>query len=771
MRASRHIEHVTLLLVALSCALVQVALAARGPGAGAELLCVSAGLAFCLGVLSRRSGWEDWNARAVSCVLALALLPVLWDLVSRGVFRIGDPYEVQLAYILRNTMLGLAALLGFSRALGQATLSSFFLVMFGFLWSTGPLAYGLLVTYAIIGAWWLFAVYWDRLGGRFADTSERAIPLRPAGVAVGAFALLSLSGAALVSQTNATAALAGFFPSSGGTQWHDPQAHGGIGDGDQMVAGKDQASSFGPVESELFLESQMPSLYDAFNEFSDPPPIKKKQSRRAIPLAPSQVKLNHQKRGLSQQAKREFSTVRRTSTRTAKTEDRLSAALLHVKGRTPMHLALETYDEWDGRSLLPCEPEVELGTSLGEADATGKRWLNLSLMRPINLFKVGERSQVRVINLKTDRVPTPAGIKRVTLDNLHTASMFTFAADGSLAMAVDHIPQLTIFNCHADLRDRESVPLVTAAPVAEDERSPRVARLVDEWTRGVPAGWGQVEEVITRLRRDYAHDQEAMVPEEADDSVEHFLFESKRGPDYLFAASAAVMLRSLGYDTRVRSGFYVQPGRYDRVAQATPVLMEDAHFWVEVLTDNGYRITKEGDSHPGVWVTLEPTPGYEVLFAPESLWARACRALVSLCESVLAQPVLFGLVAFGVGTVLVTRRRIADGVLMGWWALRSRTVGVERLASMTLRLLEWRAWVYRSSRPRGTPLGKWETLRAQDDFIQLVSWALYGPGAPAPLEARAARRACRRAIHTPLATTGRSKRRDPIHETATERHP
>ena len=40
------------------------------------------------------------------------------------------------------------------------------------------------------------------------------------------------------------------------------------------------------------------------------------------------------------------------------------------------------------------------------------------------------------------------------------------------------------------------------------------------------------------------------------DAVEYFLFESRRGPDYLFATSAAVLLRSLGYQTRVVSGLY-----------------------------------------------------------------------------------------------------------------------------------------------------------------------------------------------------------------------
>ena len=137
------------------------------------------------------------------------------------------------------------------------------------------------------------------------------------------------------------------MPSSGGTRWHDEHALGGVGDGPQLVSAKEDASSFGPVESELFLESKMPSLYDVLNEFSQPPAKKRivKRRLRAIPLAPSQMTENHKRQSISQKAGREFEAVRKRNRRKKrKLDDQRSAALVQIVGRVPVHLGLYAYD-------------------------------------------------------------------------------------------------------------------------------------------------------------------------------------------------------------------------------------------------------------------------------------------------------------------------------------------------------------------------------------------------------------------------------------------
>lgn len=753
MQPSVHLQRVVLVLAVLATALTQSVLADRQPHGGAALLTVTVALSIGLAIVSRRLAWQDWTAQAVGSALAIGLLPVAWDAVGRILAGIGAPYEVQLVYVLRNAMLALAALGHLPRAAPQAALASFFLVAFTFLWSSGPWAVALLVAYALVGAWWLLAAYWERLGGRFADASENALPVRPAVASVLMVALLCLGALPLVGRSATTSALSGFFPSSGGTGDNDPFAHGGVGDGDQLVAAKEHASSFGPIESELFLESKMPSLYDAFNEFSEAPPLKTKRLRRSIPLGMSQIQSNHEKRGISQQASREFTTVRRAKAKDSRPKDLLSAALLLVKGRTPMHLGLETYDHWDGHTLSAVVDTEPIATRLRDSkDARGRRWLDFSILPPTDAYAVSADTQVRVVNLKTDRVPLPATATRVTMQGLHAAGLFELSANGCLAMDVEHVPQLTIFEFRSMLRDR-GAPLQlmqTASGSAQDS----IAGLAREWTQGVAAGWPQVDAVVSRLRNEYIHDRAAMAPEEAEDAVEHFLFEARRGPDYLFATSAAVLLRSLGFDTRVRSGFYVDPERFNHAAQLTPVTIEDAHFWVEVRTSNGNRVSASGDLSPGIWATVEPTPGYELRYAPETLGAQLLRHARALVAAIVSRPVTVVSSVVLVAVMWLVRRRVFDALVINWWWLRSRTVGGAQLARLTLRLVQWRAWAYRQRRPRGATVASWKAIAQHREFTELVSWALYGEGTPAPYGSDAARVACRDAICTRLAVVG-----------------
>lgn len=768
MQASDHLHRVTLLLVGVATALVQVALNDRDSGAGLPLLGVSLAIVFGLWLSTHPKSVETWTPAAVAAVFAVSLLPLACDGVTRSWIGLGAPYEVQLAYVLRNLMLALTVMPRLPRATTHAVLCSFFLTVFGYLWSDGPWSIALLVAYALLGTWWLLAAYWERIGGRLADSSQSAVPVRPALATVVALVLTSGLLLPLTGRSTTTTALAGFFPSSGGTDWSDQFAHGGVGDGDQMVAAKDQASSFGPVDSELFLESKMPSLYDAVNEFSEAAPPKSKRLRRAIPLAVSQMQINHEKKGTTQQATREFSTVRQLTPRQRDLDDRLSASLLLVSGRTPLHLALETYDQWDGRSLIASCPTTRVETTLRDADNTGQRWLDLSIVHPEASFTAVGLSQVRVVNLKTERVPTPAGATDVTMTGLHAESMFNSAADGSLGMDVQQIPQLTIFEFRSALRDRSAK--LNLAKTTPTENVGRVASLAADWTEEVPAGWPQVEAIVDRLHKSYTHDRDSMVPAEAEDAVKHFLFESKRGPDYLFAASTAVLLRSLGYDTRVRSGFYASPEHRNRKSRLTPILAEDAHFWVEVRTQYGRRFAEGGDALPGVWVTVEPTPGYGVLYAPETLLAWLRRTSIASLGTLVAHPGVASLVGLAFSLAVTSRRRLLDGILIGWWSLRSRTAGVGSLVRLTLRLLEWRAWAYRRSRPAGATLGQWEALKSQDDFVALAGWALYGANSNAPLAAPSARTICGRAVrarfrYVPDRPPLQSK---PMHSCATE---
>jgi protein-glutamine gamma-glutamyltransferase len=78
------------------------------------------------------------------------------------------------------------------------------------------------------------------------------------------------------------------------------------------------------------------------------------------------------------------------------------------------------------------------------------------------------------------------------------------------------------------------------------------------------------------------------------DPLDEFLFVRRSGNCEYFAASLAVMLRSLGIPARVVGGF--QRGEWNPYGRYFMVRLKDAHSWVEAFFDG-----------PG-WVTLDPSP-------------------------------------------------------------------------------------------------------------------------------------------------------------------
>ena len=128
--------------------------------------------------------------------------------------------------------------------------------------------------------------------------------------------------------------------------------------------------------------------------------------------------------------------------------------------------------------------------------------------------------------------------------------------------------------------------------------------MAQKWTFGKTKGWEQIEAIVRHLREEYTLDDDARVTGDTGHTVSEFLFETKRGPDYLFATAAVWLLRSLDYPARFVSGFYAKPERYEARTGLTPILSEDVHCWAEVLVQRDY------------WVTLEPSPGYAVLLPP-----------------------------------------------------------------------------------------------------------------------------------------------------------
>jgi len=659
----------------------------------------------------------------IPIIIALGLLPFLIDVVARVGFQTGWAFELTLLAFIRNVVLALAAASVWPSYQRTATGLSVLLAIFASSVGNDRAMIVLLGLYAVVGMWWLMGVYWGRLQNHLQASHERTLPRRwllLVPVVVLGLALTITSQA----PTQTTLALAGISPTSGGTRWHDEFARGGVGDGDALVRGTQDASSFGPVESDLFLDSQETSLYDTFSDTYGEP-VKKTKLSRAVALPPSLVKEAQERMAKAKQANREFSTVRQTTPQRRDLADVETPVLLAIAGRGPLHVRLETFDLFDGESWFPTEASEHSSSLIRLLPRDGKSWIAVDDVAPTNeIYDSGEQHVVKVINLKTDRMPLPINAMAFHIDRVDQPGFFKWAEEGVLKFdSEEGVPPLTVLHTFSRVvdesrlrrfREMDFAPRSDrVAPLLDDEESRQIARVAEQWAGHLPRDWSRVEAVVARLRTEFVHDSVAQAarlrgpslngiitdeegsggPPELRNAVVDFVVRNKRGPDYLFASAACLMLRSLGYSTRLASGFYADPAKYDVERRHIPVGKEDVHFWCEVFL--GAR----------TWVPIEPTPGYELLAPPLSLGTRTLLLLKEVALWCVAQARELA-AGFGVLVVLWWRRWwLADCVYQAWW--KSRALPVRERVLVAHRLLLLRSRWSGSPKPESMSARQW----------------------------------------------------------------
>ena len=138
--------------------------------------------------------------------------------------------------------------------------------------------------YAGVGTVWLMLSYWAGLRIPAAgDARAHPRPPWPALVAV-LLVVVGMLGLGSLGPRRVAQVLAELLPTSGGSQGYDPAARGGVNDGDDEVRGLN-AKSVGFAESDVFLEDDRPSLYDAVSDMYGEPFTPKKQERHRSPCA------------------------------------------------------------------------------------------------------------------------------------------------------------------------------------------------------------------------------------------------------------------------------------------------------------------------------------------------------------------------------------------------------------------------------------------------------------------------------------------------------
>lgn len=666
--------------------------------------------------------------RVSGIVLPILILVVLWSFIWEPIQRVflqaGLPFEMLVMHSQCNLMLALAVC-GFRPTYQRLSIIlSVFIVIFCCTVSNAGGLIPFVAAYSLAAVVWLVAAWWENVNRRVLDETRRGMPkLQMVAVAgIPVLLLVAVGGAGANRTTNA---LQGWLPGSGGSGDYDPFARGGVNDGDALVAGNQNIKSFGPIENSPFVEDDQPSLYDVFNDTFDEPAKPVKKRNRAIALPSELMKHIHRQLSEARQTGREFSLIRGQEKGTdSKARDLNAHALFHVAGRTPLHLRLEVCDLFDGFDWLASEkkPAAEKPgmRTIGE-----RTWLSVPVAGVgYEFFSDNETHAVKTSGLKGSVIPTPPHIAGVHIPHIDRLDFYEVDSTGIVSLSVESIPPMTPINLVSQLVDRQAVAtgqisipdlpqnLMTALPVGEDMQ--RIRELAARLTAGKPRGWQQIAAIEQYLKGHFTLDREANASPDTESPVEEFLFETKRGPEYLFASSAAVMLRSLRYPARLVSGFYAKPEKYDQQRHHTPVHAADAHVWCEVGLG------------ASTWLTIEPSPGYELLAPPPGYWEQFVEGLNALWRSAVRNAVFLSILAVALFVAFLKRRTLENALRTLEWKLaasESRRARAARLA----RLIDHRLRLAGLPRQSGTTLKRWagqpELTPVRDELSRIADLA------------------------------------------------
>jgi hypothetical protein len=730
----------TLLLATLACVGILLlrlqASSARGClWAEFIILITAAGCMYAWGRSRSAKGSVECSSardRSPHWILGIALITGPWfcSLIQRyWLGTDGEPNELIWLAMLQNAAVWQAAIATTSDQEWKSFLMSCFLMLFGITCSDQSGMIWIVVPFGVMAAWWLMSRYWQSIERGFVAVDS--VPLFR--MRIGLLLVLSLvtfavGGIAWLNRSS-IASIDGFMPTSGGRRDADPASRQGIGDGDMLIAAKEEAFSFGPVDSELFLDSKVPSLYDLSSDlYGEPTPLKLKNFR-AIALE-NQVTEAKQEGSESKKKGKEFSAHRQPKNRTASAQPKStdSKAVLYLIGRTPQHLRLESYDHFDGAEWTHTEGVDAAKTQQAPrlSRIAGKPWMDVQQFSESLIHPVRERLTIKLINLKSDRLISPAWLTHLHIDKMDQVDFFGWTADGQFSMpSRDHVPLLTVTHqlyCIPQLhplrdssnprsqiaQSRDPLQIDDAASrshptqkeylqVPGDRNAWRA--IADEMVRsgtGVASShltdWQRIEALVQVLRRDIQVDTAHVPDEHCEDVVTHLL-SKKAGPDYLIATTAVILGRSLGIPSRLVTGFYASPHRFDFRSGQTEVMPEDLHTWAEVYA-------------AGTWIPIEPSSTFEAPMEYRSWRQWAIQTWWTVRDTILLRPLAVAMAITTLAIVLYLRIRLLDAAC-SFLFTSTRLLPVSTQIRWNLVLLRWRLWFRSNPRPRSATVREW----------------------------------------------------------------
>lgn len=650
-------------------------------------------------------GGHSSPRHAVACGAALFGTFVLARVGVRRLFREVTPPVKRAATIVVAVGLGIAATIAFAvlpseiavlaallavalfafvcgddaNALRRAAIVSTIVVPFALPGIDAECRLPLVTAAAVAGAAWLMASTLPR-GSRAVWAYGSAF--------ASAIAITCVWVGANVAPDHDNPWYAAWVPASGGDGAGDDRARRGVGDGPDEIRGQ-SADSVGFDQGETFSESGRDGLYDLWIE-SYGAPTKPSEQQKMIGLNPRDVTVVQSNDRENLKTGRSFELRREAKQSTKRpTADSSATARLWIKGPMPTYVPLAVFEEFDGVAWR----EVPHGkSSVPARKLPDSNWMEI-LLRPISpSFDGTLEHQVRVGDLGGVVLPMPPIVERFKMGRVNRPEFFATMRNGYVRLASRTLPPGATF----DVVTKRVTPLrlVGVEPALPKHSDPavfstaavddRVRALATAWGDGRPRGWRQIEQVVERLRSHVVLDAGC-----ATATVDDILFGSRRGRDYTVSSAAAMLLRSLGYPTRMVSGFYADTNDIDMRSGFAALDADNVHFWLEVrLAD-------------GTWITVDPSPGYPMLNLPRST-GEWLASVLSDARHLVTSHAMTLIIAWVIGmTIFIFRHGLVDGLATA--VCLARGCGPLQV----LGVIELRARLAGMQRPKSTPVGQW----------------------------------------------------------------
>ncbi len=561
-------------------------------------------------------------------------------------------------------------------------------------------------------------------------SSRRFMPL----LRVGCYLVLGTITFTVVKSDRAIQTVLGeWVSSSGGTGETNELATSGVGDGPNEVSASKDPQTTGFSDSEIYLETDRSSLFDAFNEQYGEP-FKKQKFERMQAMGAQDVRENGDRPKENLQAGRTFELSRQPNQQKKRNlQDRQADALVYVQGEPETRLKLSSFDRFDGESWFTehdCTDNCSLTIEQKNPD---KCWFCLN--RPLSdLNSKTVSHKIKIANLETSVLPSPNNLWKFLVGGIRQSEMFGWAGVQMIRVRDRNFPAGTTLETVSNRLSRRALHELHfhsgKGPTRHHEHfsgrfsqidTASVKNLLDSWNVGSEKSWLQVEKLISRLQNHARlddHQQQTMNntvrPKGA---IDDFLFGARKGPDYLFATAAVVLLRELGYPCRLASGFYIDPASYSEEKAHYALNSGNLHFWVEILLPTNQ------------WVVVDPTPGFTDELHSDSLYDIAWIWFYYTRAWFFSNYIAIFLASLTVMTLFLKRRHIYDRAVC-LWLIRIMPFQPRRQVVLTLRHIEWRLSCSGMPRPKGCTirrhwLGTLSLNGPTASLIPLAEWAAY----------------------------------------------